>query len=87
MEGNINDVVWVKLTKDGKKVHNEHYAEVFKDSRVVVDLKEYKPKISILGYTQYQLHEIAHIFGKVLYNGSMISPFKKNRIWFTNPNS
>lgn len=85
MQGNINDNVWVQLTKEGIAVHNEHYEEIAKYSNGLVKAKNYKPVITIYGYTKYQLWELAHIFGGVLYNGSVISPFKKNIIHYSDP--
>lgn len=86
MQGNINDLVWVVLTKDGIRVHNEHHEEIAKYSNGTMDPKDYVPKIDMWGYTKYQMWELMHIFGDCLYNGSTTHPFKDNTVYFSEPN-
>jgi len=70
---NFNDRVWVKITPEGERVWNEFYAKmkgIFDAAGTPV------PKVErdADGWTQLQLHDVAHIFGSELYNGNPVSP-------------
>jgi hypothetical protein len=83
MQSNINESIWVKLTKDGKKVHKDYYGKLCKLSNGTMKIENYKPKINPAGYAEYQMWELMHIFGPVLYNGSTVSPFEKNILYYS----
>ncbi|HTH92906.1 MAG TPA: hypothetical protein VL576_00275 [Candidatus Paceibacterota bacterium] len=85
IKGNINDPIWVKLTEDGKRIHNEHYANILKNSKVQIDLKNYEPKIDRKGLTRYTLWEWASIFGPSLHHGMMVQPFTDNIVYYDEP--
>lgn len=85
MQSNINENVWVKLTKDGIKVHNDYYEKLCKSSNGSMEIKNYKPKVNSSGYAEYQMWELMHIFGPVLFNGSIVSPFDQNFLYYTEP--
>ena len=78
---NLNYYVYVQLTSFGKKVLYEYYKKAGV-SQVSVR-KLYKMKNSII---QIQLWELAHIFGKKLYNGAVDSPFENSFIFIPEEN-
>ncbi|WP_306150718.1 hypothetical protein [Roseovarius sp. MMSF_3281] len=64
---NINDYVWVKLTKTGHKIHRKYW-EPYSNGN-------YQPaKVSIDGWSRFQLHELMHIFGPEMRMGANL-PF------------
>lgn len=70
---NMNDNVKVRLTDKGKEVLKEYWKgkipDWFENGYNEGD-----------GYYRFQLHELAHIFGKEFYNGNMNLPFE-NRLY------
>ena len=68
---NMNDNVKVRLTDKGKEILKEYWN--WKDE--IPDWFEDGYNEGG-GYYRFQLHELAHIFGKELYNGNMNLPFE-----------
>ena len=67
MRSNINDIIKVRLTTHGEKIHFDYYYKYLQNTR---PLKDCLPKEDSEGYTEYQIWEFAHIFGEYLYNGA-----------------
>lgn len=80
MEMNINEYVYVRLTKAGLKTYTKHYT----------DLGIAPPKLTQFGwnltsqYSRFQLWELMNIFGPAVYHGSE-SQFMDNIIRFNPP--
>ena len=70
-EFNLNQFIKVKLTGEGKKILKEMY-NLNND-----DLKSFYTDDE---YAKFQLWQFMNIFGKYLFNGSIIQPIKKNNI-------
>jgi hypothetical protein len=77
MEMNINDEVWVKLTKAGKETYKKHFGQ----SR----LKPLPLKETLDGWSKFQMWELMNYFGNECYNGSL-PQFEKGILRFTPPN-
>ena len=70
-EFNLNQFIKVKLTGEGKKILKEMY-NLNND-----DLKSFYTDDE---YAKFQLWQFMNIFGKYLFNGSIIQLIKKNNI-------
>ncbi len=67
----INNEVWIKLTAEGRKTLELYDAPVTKKGQTV-------KRKTMNGYTQFQLWEVMHIFGKNLFVGNTKIPFGTN---------
>ena len=56
---NINDHIWVKLTAAGLRVHKDYW-EPHSDGHYRV------PEIDSEGWSRFQMHEVAKVFGSSL---------------------
>lgn len=69
---NINESVWVKLTEEGTRNLKLHYDKIKEGlpPRAKLAYKPPKRKTDEEGYTEFQLWELANIFGEQMYNGN-----------------
>ena len=67
---NVNDSVKVRLTQTGRKILAKHWG-----GKIPIWRKSY---VDESGLDSFQFHELAHIFGKHLYNGNADLPFETN---------
>lgn len=74
---NINQYVFVRLTKEGHRIYSH------KDDEINVILKKpmipAEPKLNRDGFLKIQLWELMSIFGGHMHNGMNI-PFERNEI-------
>lgn len=66
---NINDNVWVKITRKGEQVFDEYYRQ-YEETLVKANVSLPRVERDPQGYTKMQLHEVMRIFGPHLYNGN-----------------
>ena len=75
---NLNDYVWVKLTETGERMWAEYWSEIPGCRGVPASVRHTDEH----GRTQFQLHELMLIFGRVMFNGTGSFPFEVNAVWF-----
>lgn len=63
---NLNDFIYVKLNGNGIKVYEEWFESYGQ--------RPLPLKINERGFSRFQIHEFAHIFGKCLLNGNPYLP-------------
>jgi hypothetical protein len=80
LEANLNDYVWVILTEDGIGIYNEYFRKLGISERNMVKLKTNQH-----GETRFQIWELMGFFGNDMFNGSPKQPFKRNRLFFSEP--
>lgn len=70
---NINQYIWIKLTKEGKAFHYKRHIEW---EEFLGNKWEYKPpKEDEKGWSKWQMHEVMHIFGPLIRAGRKL-PFE-----------
>lgn len=79
---NINDSVWVRLTKEGREVLAQSIMEcvVTVTGKTREQLAEELHKTAHDGSTRFQLWELMKIFGPCMVFGSGPQMFERNRI-------
>jgi hypothetical protein len=73
---NINQTVRVKLTQHGRAFHAMQHAMF--NMKTGRDIRYTPPVEDAEGWSEWQLHELAHQFGEQLYNGNTELPFETN---------
>ena len=64
---NINNYVYVKMTPAGVEHHRKYWKEFN------IDIA--RPAFDEDGYSKFQLWEVMHIFGPLMFNGQITQPF------------
>ena len=81
MEVNLNDMIKVKLTKEGLKAYSEYNQEC--NNRLIDSKCNYRfnltPRIDSDGYSTFQLWHFIQIFGYKMYVGGE-SVIEENKI-------
>ena len=80
---NLNDLVKVKLTAYGVKVHFNYYNAINEaHDRTIIPPAQCMPNIDGNGYTTYQLWDFINIFGSSIHMGmqNVIDPIEIIRI-------
>lgn len=70
MNMNVNDYVWVKLTAVGHRRLESNFRALGLDR-----MRTYEPPKEVEGWTKFQLWELMHEFGGVMFNGAQV-PFE-----------
>jgi len=71
---NINDYVYVQLTKRGHKILEDRHMEVF--GPMIIDYPYRRKTEDEKGWSQWQLHDLMKTFGEHMYLGNADMPFK-----------
>lgn len=75
---NINDCVWVRLTKEGERRWAEEWQHINSGGVPEAIRKSQTEKD---GFVKFQLWELMHIFGGAIHMG-ITSPFVDNEVQF-----
>lgn len=83
---NINDEVWVELTRAGIDRWDKHWAGLAREGSNVVGVPSVIWNANNEGkYTRFQFWELMNIFGESMWHGNPNLPFKGNTIYFKKP--
>lgn len=77
---NINDDVWVRLTPDGEK----RLEEVWRGFARMESLRRNQFKN---GWWKFQMWDLMHTFGPMIFMGCGALPFEKNEIRLSDPHA
>lgn len=76
---NINDYVWVKLSKRGIEVFNKHYEKTRNKypalDRFLLTLPK-PPEPNEHGYCKFQMYDLFQVFGSEMFLGNNNLPFE-----------
>ena len=76
---NINRTIGIKLTEYGAEILNKYYEDSIPKGFILLSNKHSAGDIE-----KFSLWEMAHIFGKSMYNGNPKIPFVDNEIYIYN---
>jgi hypothetical protein len=78
VETSINDYVYVRLTEEGRKYLKSYFNDKNWPPDIKKDMFESHTRVDKEGWTRFELSDLMHLFGPIMYLGNPVAPFVDN---------